>query len=143
MRLSPSTENASVFAVAAKLRVQQFEAAILFPNSLRAALEAWLAGIPRRVGYPWTIIEPLLLNQIPRGASGDKAAAPPRHQAHQYLALAEYIGADIDDIRPLPAAPLHGRDAAAPLILGICPGAEYGPAKRWLPERFAEVMLDI
>src|SRR5205807_5318787 len=41
----------NVFAVARKLP-RDFDAAVIFPNSLRTALEAWLAGIPRRVGYP-------------------------------------------------------------------------------------------
>ena len=44
----------SVFRVASKIR-GRFEVAILFPNSIRSAIEVWLAGIPRRVGYsrPW------------------------------------------------------------------------------------------
>src|SRR2546423_10484493 len=41
------------FATVKALRRQAaFDVAILFPNSLRAALEVWFAGIPRRVGFP-------------------------------------------------------------------------------------------
>jgi heptosyltransferase II len=129
-------KSESVFAVARKLR-DRFEVAILFPNSLRTALEVWLARIPRRVGYPghrraW------LLNQvfIPKV----KTPVPrPRHQVHHYLALADFVGAETRD----EAAPLTNHQSPvtnhAPTI-GLCAGAEYGPAKRWLPERFAEVV---
>jgi lipopolysaccharide heptosyltransferase II len=129
-----------VWAVARKIR-GRFEAAILFPNSLRTALEVWLAGIPRRVGRPghrraW------LLDQvfIPKTR---KPAPRPRHQVHDYLALAEFIGADISEsldatTRGAPLATPH-----SPLSLALCAGAEYGPAKRWLPERFAEVVRTV
>jgi lipopolysaccharide heptosyltransferase II len=136
----------SVFAVARKLR-DHFDAAILFPNSLRTALEVWLAGIPRRVGYPghrraW------LLNQIFRPKQ--KSPVPrPRHQVHHYLALAEFVGAEIPPHaaeivhRNVPPERVVAADSlfakGAPTI-GLCAGAEYGPAKRWLPERFAEVV---
>jgi lipopolysaccharide heptosyltransferase II len=126
-----------VFAVAKKLR-GKFDVAVLFPNSLRAGLEAWLAGVPRRVGYPghrrsW------LLNQQLREKKKKKKAPParPKHQVHHYLALAEFIGADVEGAMTFP--PQKER-ASLPIKLGVCPGAEYGGAKRWLPERFAEVM---
>jgi ADP-heptose:LPS heptosyltransferase len=123
----------SPFAVARRLR-GRFEAAVVFPNSLRSALEVWLAGIPRRVGYPghrrrW------LLNQV---WSEKKAKEPgaPRHQVHHYLTLAKFIGAE-----PAPASfPAPFAPPAGHVRIGLCPGAEYGPAKRWLPERFREVM---
>ena len=128
----------NVFAVAKKLR-GRFEVAILFPNSLRSALEVWLAGIPRRAGFPghrraW------LLNQIFHGKKKKKDARPepPRHQVHHYLALAEFVGADIED-----AALLQIRNQKSEIrnpIIGLCPGAEYGPTKRWFPERFGEVV---
>ena len=124
-------EGEGPLSVAGKLR-GRFEAAILFPNSLRAALEVRLAGVPRRTGFPghrrrW------LLNQIPREKKKELHA--PRHQQHHCLELARSIGAEPEATLP----PSH-RTPGARARVGLCPGAEYGPAKRWLPERFREVM---
>ena len=127
----------SVFAVAKKLR-PDFDAAILFPNSLRVALEAWLAGIPRRVGYAGHRRR-ALLDQVFEPQRKKAKATRPRHQVHHYLALAEFVGADVRNATQ-PAAARSARDESRRPILGLCPGAEYGPAKRWLPERFAEVV---
>jgi lipopolysaccharide heptosyltransferase II len=125
----------SVFAVARKIR-RNFDAAILFPNSLRTALEVWLAGIPRRVGVPghyrrW------LLNQV-FAPKKKKVAGRPRHQVHDYLALAEFVGADLEGALAFPIT--NHRSPITPPKIGLCAGAEYGAAKRWLPERFAETM---
>jgi heptosyltransferase-2 len=110
-----------------------FDAAILFPNSLRVALEVWLAGVPRRVGYRghhrrW------LLNQV---VPDLQQPGPPRHQVHHYLDIARELGAPvgIGAIAPNEAKPPQGLPRTR---IGLCPGADYGPAKRWLPERFAE-----
>src|SRR5712691_10927256 len=48
-------EDESVFQIARRLRAERFQVAVLFPNSPRAALEAWLARIPERIGVarPW------------------------------------------------------------------------------------------
>ncbi|MDQ6809128.1 MAG: lipopolysaccharide heptosyltransferase II [Verrucomicrobiota bacterium] len=106
-----------------------FDVGIIFPKSLRAALEMWFARLPRRVGYrghhrSW------LLNQIvPDGA----ARRPPTHEAEDYLEFAKIIGASPTSLDP----PVDVPPNRTPKI-GICPGAEYGPAKRWLPERFSE-----
>jgi len=130
----------NVFAVARNLR-GRFDAAVVLPNSFRTAFEPWLAGIPRRVGYPghrraW------LLNQVLRPKkSKNSKARPPLHHAEHYLALAEFIGATPAIAQPLAAE--TARVSSSRVRLGICPGAEYGPAKRWLPERFAEVLRTV
>jgi lipopolysaccharide heptosyltransferase II len=128
-----SLPDTSIFAnVRSILREQPFDVAILFPNSLRVALEAWLEGIPRRVGYRGHF-RSWLLNQVVR-----KRTKPGRieHQAEHYLGIARDLGAGVVekgfDVCSLPQNPdLDNRKIA------LCPGAEYGPAKRWLPERFA------
>ena len=127
---------ASVFAVAKRLRAN-FDVAILFPNSLRVAFEAWLAGIPRRVGYPGHHRR-ALLDQVFAPKRKRKELQRPPHQVHHYLALAEFVGADIAGALDRPIE--KQRESNARLTIGLCPGAEYGPAKRWLPERFAEVV---
>ncbi len=111
----------SVFQVASKIR-RDFDVAILLPNSVRSALEAWLARIPRRVGYsrPW---RDCLVNQfIPEPLF----PAPLQHQAGHYLRMMDRIGANLDEGLE------QGNDRrVVPLLAGLCPGAEYGPAKRW------------
>src|ERR1700730_4084279 len=111
----------SVFRIATKIR-GRFEVAILFPNSVRSALEIWLAGIPRRVGYarPW---RNFFLNQfIPEPSF----PAPLQHQSDHYLRIMDRIGANLDEA--LPDLDLR---TGEPGLIGLCPGAEYGPAKRW------------
>jgi ADP-heptose:LPS heptosyltransferase len=125
----------SVWAAARLLkRERPFDVGIVFPNSVRVALELWLAGVPRRVGYAghrrrW------LLNQVVRKP---ERKGPPQHQAEDYLQIARSLGveAEVGEIGLPPPAPAACR-------IGLCPGAEYGPAKRWLPERFAEVVRAI
>src|SRR5205814_5382502 len=54
--------------------------------------------------------------------------------------LATTIGAKVRPEFP-PAKPVDRQ--RADLRFALCPGAEYGPAKRWLPERFTEVAREI
>ncbi len=130
-----SLPNKSLLATSRLLKRQTpFDVAVLFPNSFRSAMEVWLAGIPRRVGYrghsrSW------LLNQI---VPEPDARGPIKHQVHRYLHLAKELGAS-DESKPPVARKIPNKS----LKIGLCPGAEYGPAKRWLPERFAEVATAI
>jgi heptosyltransferase-2 len=122
-----------------------FDVAILFPNSLRVALESWLSGIPRRVGYRghW---RSWLVNQI---VSVPRKPQPPEHHSLRFLRIAAECGAEVLDAeRSTLKVQIHcGNQQSTinhqPLKIGLCPGAEYGPAKRWLPERFAEAAAKI
>jgi heptosyltransferase-2 len=92
------------------------------------------------------------------GANGPGMTYPPNaHQIHEYLHLASALGAD-----PAPAAPRLvvspeeitaaaqrlGLESAPgqsspPLWLGLAPGAEYGPAKRWPAQRFVAAAVQV
>jgi lipopolysaccharide heptosyltransferase II len=128
----------SILPVVRQLRQQMpFDVAILFPNSLRVALESWLSGILRRVGYrghcrSW------LVNQIVREP---RKPGPPEHHSLRFLRIARECGAETSNIEvPKPNQTSNIRHQT---LIGLCPGAEYGPAKRWLPERFAEAAAKI
>ena len=133
-------------AFAAGLRKQHFDAAFLLPNSFDAALTAWLARIPERIGYARDGRGWLLTRAIPRPEPGDI----PRHERFYYLELLRRAGL-IEHFPESSAIRLEGisaaREAGAARLrelgvegaaIGVSPGAAYGNAKRWPPERFAE-----
>lgn len=124
----------SIVAAARLFRQRSpFDVAILFPNSLRSALEAFLAGIPRRVGWRghW---RRWLINQSPRQSIPLGIV----HQTYKDLELVSTLGAVVKpEFRRANSIPDHREQ----FKFGLCPGAEYGSAKRW--PRFAEVAQNI
>jgi lipopolysaccharide heptosyltransferase II len=135
---------------AARLREQRFECAILLQNAFDAALMAWMARIHVRIGYNRDARGLLLTRAVPVPEPGEI----PRHERFYYLELLRRAGLiDRQDYVHwgVPGVRLEGietaRDAGtrrlaalgiAGDVVGISPGAAYGNAKRWLPERFAE-----
>ncbi len=132
-----------VFRVAKLIRGRGFTTGVVFPNSLRTGLEMWLARVPRRVGYPGHARRSALMTEVFREEKPEPAIAPGAHQVFHYLKLAEFVGAraEPDSSFGFPKAGAGRlRDPGQPVRIAVCAGAEYGPAKRWLPEGYAEVV---
>jgi heptosyltransferase-2 len=134
------------WGAARELRPLRFDCAILLQNAFEAAAIAFVAGIPERIGYARDGRSPLLTRAVAVPRHGEI----PQHQRFYYLELLRRAGIldeplDDDPIRLecAPAAREAGRARFASLgmgevVIGVSPGAAYGSAKRWLPERFAE-----
>ena len=133
------------WALAGQLRRQSFDLAILFQNAFEAALLSFLAGVPRRYGYA-TDGRSLLLS--------DPVAVPSRstlvHQVRYYWDLLKPLGITgepsapeltvfPDEERAMTERFAKGGFNPTDVVVGLNPGSTYGGAKRWLPERFAEV----
>jgi len=131
-----------VFRLARALRLKKFDAAILLQNAIEAAIIALAAGIHIRAGYNSDGRGLLLTHAIRRTADIFKV-----HQIDYYLEMVKALGcADVDRAMHLETfiSPSAARGVLQQYlpgnsrnIIGIAPGATYGPAKRWLPERFA------
>jgi len=142
----PARTLAEKRAFAARLRKERFDCAILLQNAFDAALLSWMAGIPERIGYNRDGRGILLTRSIPVPEPGEI----PRHERFYYLELLRRAGlmeqfSDLGPIRldGIEAARAAGQRRLAEwgirgAVIGISPGAAYGNAKRWPPERFAE-----
>ncbi len=135
--------HASLAGDLAALRRLRFAEAWLLPNSFRAALVAFLAGVPMRIGYATDS----------RGWLLTEAQAPPPGMGHQLrdydsLLQARRISPDLEPPRILISA--AGRQAAGDLlrraglptegpIVLLSPGSAVAPTKRWPFERFASL----
>lgn len=137
-----------MLSLASALRRWRFDLALLLTNSFRSGLVAWLARVPRRIGYArdgrgWMLTDRLT---APR-RNGQFVPTP---VLPYYIRLAEAVGCPVTDrklrLGLTPAQENAGRellrhyrlDEGQPYAL-INPGAAFGASKCWLPERFAEV----
>lgn len=120
-----------------------YDQAIVLPNSLKSALVPFFAGIRLRTGY---------LGELRWGLLNDVRRLSARRlpqMAERFAALALAHGEPL--ARPLPGPGLvvteaERRDALARLglaprgpVVALCPGAEYGPAKRWPARYFGQL----
>jgi heptosyltransferase-2 len=134
--------------LARQLQAEKFDAAVLLQNAFHAAWMAWCARVPVRIGYARDSRSALLTDAVeppPPAAYG--------HQAYYYLQLLFRAGL-IDRYEPVRELRLTVTEpekewarrhlarnglAGPRFLVGIHPGAFYGPAKRWLLERYAQV----
>ena len=131
-------ESRGVRADAAALR-GRFDLGVLLPNSFASALTLWRAGIPERWGYA-TDARGLLLTRrcrVPASVRGQS-------QVYYYRAMLEGLGLAVAGPPDASlACPEEWARQGERLLgdggpwIGVNPGAFYGTAKRWPPERFA------
>jgi heptosyltransferase II len=135
--------------LAAELRAQKFDVALLLQNAFDAAWLAWRAGIPQRIGYARDGRSLLLTKAV----SVPRPGEIPPHEKFYYLELLRRVGwlKDVpdDSFIALNVSTDAGRRAADTLRnagarpnalrVAIGAGASYGSAKCWPPSRFAEV----
>jgi heptosyltransferase-2 len=122
-------------ALGRRLAQADFHAAYVLPNSWKSALVPFFARIPQRIGYTGEARYILLNERLP------KSALP--RLVDRYAALTGPQADPTPEPR-LTSTPEQQRSARAALGLPqdgapviFCPGAEYGPAKRWPARHFA------
>ncbi|MCI0469146.1 MAG: lipopolysaccharide heptosyltransferase II [Nitrospirae bacterium] len=129
------------FRLAGLLRRRGFSKAILFQNAFDAALVAFFADVPERIGYNRDGRGLLLTRPVEYNREDRRL-----HHIDYYLSLLKKAGMRAEFSFPWIFLSLEERLSARKRllslkrpILGINPGAAYGSAKRWMPERFAEI----
>ncbi|MDZ4817077.1 MAG: lipopolysaccharide heptosyltransferase II [Verrucomicrobiota bacterium] len=124
-------------SLADSISEKNFDAFIAFPNSARSALPGFFAEIPLRIGYKGHWRKWFLTNVVPETARHDNE----EHQQEDYLGIIRHIGGSgtfqIPDLHFDVSLEEFQLPSSKPIII-VCPSAEYGPAKKWLPERYAE-----
>jgi heptosyltransferase-2 len=115
------------------LRKENYDWAIVLPNSFKSALIPFFAKIPKRTGWR---------GEMRYGLINDMRIYKPKQMIQQFAALALDKNETMPKKLPWPelrTLNCHSRASGNPKILALCPGAEFGPAKRWPAAYFAEV----
>jgi heptosyltransferase II len=121
----------------------RYQQSIVLPNSLKSALVPFFAGIPKRTGWRGEM-RVGLLNDMRKL---DKARYP--LMIERFMALGQPAGAPLSQPYPKPSLRIDEASRTAALeafaleldrpVLALCPGAEFGEAKKWPAEHYARV----
>ena len=130
--------------LAREVKKNRFDLALHLPNSFDSVLVSFLAGIPRRAGYNTDGRGILLTHKVPVEGSVKRG-----HQVDYYLHLVRSLGLPAREGAPVLRAPkervpeaesiLKSEGAGEGPYAAMSPGAQYGSAKEWFPERFGQV----
>lgn len=137
-------EIAKRFSLGKSLRNKQFDQAIVLPNSFKSALIPFFANIPKRTGWLGEF-RYLVLNDT-RKLNEKKYPL----MIERFMALALAPNAPLPRPYPLPELKIsrdtqqtalsnHQLDFPTKPVLAIAPGAEFGPAKRWPENYYADI----
>lgn len=130
------------------LKNKGYTQSIILTNSFKSALLPWAAGIKKRTGYLGEMRYGLLNDIRPL----DKTKL--KKTVERFVTLGLEEGQNLPENIPNPQlnsnaeaawilASRLGVNASKNKILGLCPGAEYGVAKRWPAEYYAEVAIAV
>lgn len=145
-RAHPKIKNFYELSSSHQLRKQHFTHGILFTNSFSSAWDFFKNGIKNRVGFRADFRSFLLSRKVPFPKRKEK-----EHLVQLYADLLRPIG--LQNLSSMPTLYTNSKTTKAVLekwnklginkgerIIGINPGAAYGSAKCWLPDRFKEVI---
>jgi len=132
--------------IAKEIEAKNYQACFVLPNSFKSALIPWLANIPFRIGYRGELRFGLINLALDNPS---KVNRPP--MVEHYLVLSQLLKDDesipLDKFAPKlnvsgaakqqVGQKLQDANINRDFIYAICPGAEYGPSKRWPTEHFA------
>ncbi len=136
---------------AIKLRKNNYSTIFILPHSFRSAFLSFLIGAHIRIGYDCNSRRFLLTHAIsfPQDKNGNRKI---QYMTYEYLKLGEPLNIVPDDKGLELAVPgdeelawqqeLEAENIKGPLV-GIAPGASFGPSKRWDIERFAKVATEL
>lgn len=129
-----------------QLQREQFDVAVLFPNSLRTAFIAWCSGANRRVGFARDGRRHLLTDPLE-----PQPRSVPNPVIDEYLRLAEHLGCDTSDLRTEAFVSSHDERELARFwkqfdprltakgVICLNPGGAFGSSKHWPTEYFADL----
>lgn len=133
--------------LARDIKARGYDQVIVLPNSLKSALIPLFAGIPKRTGW---------LGEMRYGLLNDARTLDPialPQMAQRFYALGADDGVPLTQAMPFPVLTINADERAATVqklglstdtpIVAICPGAEYGPAKRWPAKHVATLANEL